>query len=161
MAQVPPWDAARMSRAMRFYSTSFLIIETSEANRLIAWLLSFKTCWVKAVKASIWSLTSSNPTGGTGVAAKWSYQGNTDHLTHQAHINGRLARVTSNLLCIRPCVRENPRVHFPIHPDGSQGHKVVPQIHTLGAIQQISGHLTQSVPYQSLTLRVIICKHCS
>ena len=53
VAQVPPWGAERMSRAMQFRSTAFLIMETSEFNRLIAWLPSFKACWMKVVKARL------------------------------------------------------------------------------------------------------------
>ena len=41
MVQVPPWDAARMSRAVQFCSTTF-IIETSVTRLLAYWTLSFK-----------------------------------------------------------------------------------------------------------------------
>ena len=68
MAQVPPWDATRMSRAMQFYSIAFLIIETLEFNRLTAHILSSKACWVKVTNVSVWLIISSNPTEGTKIA---------------------------------------------------------------------------------------------
>ena len=53
VAQVPPWGAKRMSGAMQFHSTDFLVMETSEFNWLVAWLSSFKACWVKVIKAHL------------------------------------------------------------------------------------------------------------
>ena len=63
---------------------------------------------------------------------------------------------------IWPWVHGNPRMHLPIHPGGSQDHKLVPQIHwvPLSAAQWTSGHLTQLGPYQSLSLRVITYRFC-
>ena len=57
---------------------------------------------MKIVKTLPWQITSPNPIEGTHkkIAAKWSYQQNTDVLTHWVHINVRLPQVTSNLLCI-------------------------------------------------------------
>ena len=42
--------------------------------------------------------TSFNSIDGTKIAAKWSYQRNTDLFTHQARTNGKLAGTISELL---------------------------------------------------------------
>lgn len=106
--QVPPWDVVRKLRVMQFCNTTFLIIANSEFSRLRAWLLSFKGFWVNSVKASMWTIASPNPTEGTKIAAKWSYQWNTGLLVHQAHINGKFAGVISKLAHKWPWAQGNP-----------------------------------------------------
>ena len=50
------------------------------------------------VKSSVWLIILSNPIEGTEIAAKWSYQQNTDLLTHWALTSGGLAGVIFKLL---------------------------------------------------------------
>ena len=83
------WDVVRILRTIQFCKTAFLVIKTSEFSRLIARLLSPKAFWVTFVKVSVWEITLSNPTEGTKIAAKWSYQWNTDLLVHQASVDGK------------------------------------------------------------------------
>ena len=116
LAQVPPWDAVRILKAVSFCKTAFLIIEISEFSRLIVWLLSFNVFWVNFFRVSMWEITFSNPTEGTKVAAKWSYQWNTRLLAHWAHIGGKFAGVISKFVCKWLWAQENPKVQLPSYP---------------------------------------------
>ena len=141
------WDVARILRTIQFCKTAFLVIKTSEFSRLIARLLSPKAFWVTFVKVSVWEITLSNPTEGTKIAAKWSYQWNTDLLVHQASIDSKFVGVTSKLASKWPWAQGNPNLHSPSYPGRSQGHKLDLQSHwiPLGVIefQYIFGHPTQ------------------
>lgn len=69
MAQVPPFKAI-MSKAILSWWTAFL-------NRYISGFskdsLSLRACWVRVVKASIFTLTSSGSMEGTKTMAKGLY----------------------------------------------------------------------------------------
>ena len=108
------WDVVRILRTIRFCKTVFLIIKTSKFSRLRVWLLSFKAFWVNFVKVSVWEITLSNPTEGTKIAAKGSYQWNTDLLVHQAWIDGKFVGVTSKFAWKWPWAQGKPNLHSPI-----------------------------------------------
>lgn len=66
-------------------------------------------------------------------------------------------------LVMRPWIQANPKVQRPIHPGGSQGHRLVPHIQWVpfGAGHLMPGHLTQSVAKHSVAWSTIIWEHIS
>ena len=70
IAQVPPWAAVSMSKAILFWITAFLICICSVFSAWIALRLSFRALWVKLVRASTLIILSIVPNEGTNIAPK-------------------------------------------------------------------------------------------
>lgn len=138
----------RILRAMSFYNMIFLIIETSEIIRLLAWSSLFKTCWMNFVKASIWVIIYSNPPEDTHtkITTEWSYQWNIGFLMCQTCTNSQLTMSCLNWH-LNSLVSKRIVGYCPVHPGGCLGHKLVLQSHSvpLDTTQYNPGHLTQSI----------------
>ena len=74
-------------------------------------------------------------------------QWNTDGV-HLIRSIGKLIGLWGNSFKIWPCAKNNPRVHFAVHPGGNWGQRLVPHIQWVpfGAKNHMPGLLTQSVP---------------
>lgn len=70
MAQVPPYEAVIMFKAILFYKAAFLTGDISVFSKDRLCSLSFKACWVNAVRVFMCVITSSRPMEGTKTAAK-------------------------------------------------------------------------------------------
>lgn len=82
IAQIPPWAAVSMSKAIQFGITAFLIWICS-FKAWMALALSRRACFVKLVKASTLIILSVDPIEGMSKAAIYSCHWNTD-LVHLA-----------------------------------------------------------------------------
>lgn len=105
IAQILPCKAVKILRPRRFCKTTFLIMETSELSKLMAWLPPFKTCWVNLVKLCMWLMIPSIPSEGTNIEIKWSYHWKTDW-DQCAHIKDRLTGVVSKTILVTLSLRE-------------------------------------------------------
>ena len=83
IAQVPPWAAVSMPKAILLWITAFFIGICSSFKAWMAFVLSRRACFVKLVKASTLIVISVVPIKGTNKAAIYSYHWNTD-LVHLA-----------------------------------------------------------------------------
>ena len=83
MAQVPPWAAVSMSRAILLWITAFLIWICSSFKAWMTFVLSRRACFVKFLKASTLIMISVVPIEDTNKAEIYSYHWNTD-LVHLA-----------------------------------------------------------------------------
>lgn len=122
---VPPWEVFRILRAMLFYRTAFLIKETSEFNKLMACLLSFKSCWINLVKTSMWLMTSSIPSEWTNIMSKCSFHWKTDW-TYSVHVKDWLAGTFIKATHRWPWAQGKYIVHLSNQYGESQSHKFVP-----------------------------------
>ena len=84
----------------------------------------FNAFIVNLFRASMGQMTLSIPNWGRKIEATWSYQWKTERVQRCCRL-GRLAG-GDILNVVLPCIQTKPRVHRPVHPGGSQGHKLEP-----------------------------------
>lgn len=126
-AQVLPWEAAKMSKAILLWRTAFLMKDISVYNKDKLHQLSFSTCWLNFIRASICTITSLMPTEGTPTADKWSYLSKTEHV----HLDFRKGTLATSVTVgqVLPCTQGKPRVPQPSQRWGSHGPRLVTYRH--------------------------------
>src|SRR3712207_2211793 len=127
MAQVPPCAAVKTSSAIRFWRTALRIWDTSKPSSERLCCVSFNAFIVNLFRTSMCQMTLSIPNWGRKIEARWSYQWKTEHVQRCCRL-GRLAG-GDIVNVVLPCIQAKPRVHRPIHPGCSQGHKLEPHSH--------------------------------
>lgn len=126
LAQVSPHAAVKMSSAIWFCNTTFLISWTSVFNKEI-----LGQCHLQLSEYiesdSIWHMKSLNPTEQIKIEGRWLFQWN----TLQVHLSCKTRRVAEwpRVFIHQPRIRWKLKAHQPIQPGGNHGHRWVPRSH--------------------------------